>query len=152
MELGMMLYPSLAGVEEEGRMLKKKGEILKKSDEESFEPEYHQIKKMGIKVNKTKITVGEWNYQENQVYLQFMIDNTADFLSERTRRKTKVFYRLSKILKKRTPDQCRSHHQKLQLKYKDDLFSIIGEVHRKIQKSIAQEFVDYQHRLRLESI
>lgn len=81
-----------------------------------------------------------------------MIDNYADFLSEKSRRKTKVFYRLSKILKKRTPDQCRSHHQKLQLKFKDDLCAIIGEVHRKIQKSIAQEYVDYQHRLHLESM
>lgn len=62
-------------------MIKKKGENIKKSDEESFEPEYHQIKKMGFKVNKSKITVGEWNYQENQIYLQFMIDNLADFLT-----------------------------------------------------------------------
>jgi len=76
-----------------------------------------------------------------------MIENINDFLTEKSRRKTKVFFRLSKILKKRTPDQCRSHHQKLQLKYKDDLYSIIGEVHKKIQKSIAQEFVDYQHRM-----
>jgi hypothetical protein len=54
-----------------------------------------------------------------------MLENTEDFLSEKTRRKKKVFYRLSKILKKRTPDQCRSHHQKLQLRYKDDLMAII---------------------------
>jgi hypothetical protein len=93
---------------------------------------------MGFKPSKSKITVGEWNYQENQIYLQFMIENINDFLTEKSRRKTKVFFRLSKILKKRTPDQCRSHHQKLQLKYKDDLYSIIGEVHKKIQKSIAQ--------------
>ena len=93
---------------------------------------------MGFKPSKSKITVGEWNYQENQIYLQFMIENINDFLTEKSRRKTKVFFRLSKILKKRTPDQCRSHHQKLQLKYKDDLYSIIGEVHKKIKKSIAQ--------------
>jgi hypothetical protein len=36
---------------------------------------------MGFKINKSKITVGEWNYQENQIYLQFMIDNLADFLT-----------------------------------------------------------------------
>lgn len=70
-----------------------------------------------------------------------MLENTQDFLSEKSRRKTKVFYRLSKILKKRTPDQCRSHHQKLQLKYKDDLYAIINEVQRKIHTCVIQEFM-----------
>jgi len=67
-----------------------------------------------------------------------MMENTHDFLTEKTRRKTKVFYRLSKIMRKRTPDQCRSHHQKLQLKYDDDLYAIMNEVQRKIQKGIAE--------------
>jgi len=67
-----------------------------------------------------------------------MMENTRDFLTEKTRRKTKVFYRLSKIMRKRTPDQCRSHHQKLQLKYDDDLYAIMNEVQRKIQKGIAE--------------
>jgi hypothetical protein len=76
-----------------------------------------------------------------------MLENTEDFLSEKARRKTKVFYRLSKILKKRTPDQCRSHHQKLQLKYKDDLVAIIGEVQRKIQTCFIQDYMSEQQRL-----
>lgn len=74
-----------------------------------------------------------------------MLENTEDFMSEKTRRKKKVFYRLSKILKKRTPDQCRSHHQKLQLRYKDDLRAIISEVQRKIQTCLVQEFMNSQH-------
>jgi len=53
-----------------------------------------------------------------------------------------VFYRLSKIIKKRTPDQCRSHHQKLQLKYRDDLYSIMNEVQKKIQRCMAEEYVN----------
>lgn len=129
------------------RAARKKGENPRNSEEESFEPEYHQAKKMGYQINKSKFKVGEWSYQENQVYLQFMIDNSLEFRSESARRRSKVFYRLSKILKKRTPDQCRSHHQKLQIKFKDDLHSIVTEVYRKIQKSIAQEYVEYQHRL-----
>lgn len=81
MDLAAKTDLSASKKSEECKALKKKGENIKKSDEESFEPEYHQIKKMGFKVNKSKITVGEWNYQENQIYLQFMIDNLADFLT-----------------------------------------------------------------------
>lgn len=86
-------------------------------------------------LNKRKCKVGEWSYQENQVYLQFMIDNIIEFSTESARRRARVFFRLSKILKRRTPDQCRSHHQKLQIKFKDDLVAIINEVYRKIQKA-----------------
>ena len=71
-----------------------------------------------------------------------MADNYSDFMAERNRRKSKVFFRLSKILKKRTPDQCRSHHQKLQIKFKDDLPTIMNEVYKKIQKSMAEEIVN----------
>lgn len=74
---------------------------------------------------------------ENQIYLKFMMENINDFMTEKARRTTKVFYRLSKILKRRTPDQCRSHHQKLQMKYQDDLNGIMQEVLRKIQRTIA---------------
>ena len=81
MDLAQKTEMSTGNKSEECKILKKKGENMKKSDEESFEPEYHQIKKMGFKVNKSKITVGEWNYQENQIYLQFMIDNLTDFLT-----------------------------------------------------------------------
>lgn len=62
-----------------------------------------------------------------------MLENFHDFNSEYNRRRLKVFLRLSKILKKRTPDQCRSHHQKLQIKFNDDLPSILRELNRKIQ-------------------
>lgn len=73
-------------------------------------------------------------------------------MTEKSRRKTKVFYRLSKVMQKRTPDQCRSHHQKLQLKFHDNLYAIMREVRRKIQKGLAEEFVDEQHRLQTERL
>lgn len=62
-----------------------------------------------------------------------------------------MFFRLSKILKKRTPDQCRSHHQKLQMKYKDDVYAIMGEVQRKINKTIAEEYVSSQIRMQFSN-
>lgn len=52
----------------------------------------------------------------------------------------------------RTPDQCRSHHQKLQIKFKDDLNLIIHEVHTKIQKALAEDFVNEQFRLQKEEV
>jgi plasmid maintenance system antidote protein VapI len=107
------------------------------SEEESFQPEYHQIKKMGLKPSKKKLRVGGWSSKENAVYLEFMRNNISDFTTEKARRTTKVFFRLSKILKKRTPDQCRSHHQKLQMKHKDDIYEIMNEVQIKINKTIA---------------
>lgn len=55
-------------------------------------------------------------------------------MSEAARRKTTVFNRLSKVLRKRTPDQCRSHHQKLQNKFRNDLDAIIDYVAKKIEK------------------
>lgn len=100
-----------------------------------------------MKVNKNKLLTGAWNSRENFIYLKFMVDNTEDFRTETNRRKTKVFFRLSKILKKRTPDQCRSHHQKLQLKYKDDLNAIMKEVQTKVHRAIAEDFVSKQHAL-----
>ncbi len=44
------------------------------------------------------------------------------------RRKNRVFYRISKLLRKRTPDQCRSHHQKLFNKHKGNIDEVIKEI------------------------
>jgi hypothetical protein len=105
-----------------------------------------------LKPSKNKIKTGGWSARENHIYLSFMMQNTQDFMTEKSRRKTKVFYRLSKVMQKRTPDQCRSHHQKLQLKFHDNLYAIMSEVKRKIQKGLAEEFVDEQHRLQTERL
>ena len=68
------------------------------------------------------------------MYLRFLIDNRSDFTSEAERRKKKVFYRLSKILRKRTPDQCRSHHQKLQMKFEEKIDKIIECMKIKLER------------------
>ena len=97
---------------------------------------------MGLKPNKKKLRIGAWTTQENQIYLNFILQNIPDFASEKDRRSSKVFHRLSKILKKRTPDQCRSHHQKLQMKHGDNIQAIIEEIKRKIQKGMAEDLVN----------
>jgi len=34
---------------------------------------------MGLKPNKKKLHIGGWSVQENQMYLDFMLDNMQDF-------------------------------------------------------------------------
>jgi predicted NodU family carbamoyl transferase len=122
---------------------------MESSDSDSFEPEYHQIKKLGLKPNSKKIKSGGWSPYENSLYLRFILKHLQEFETERGRRRNKVFYRLSKILRRRTPDQCRSHHQKLQLKHGENLAAIISEVQRKIQVAALHELSKRQ-RLSLE--
>jgi hypothetical protein len=55
-----------------------------------------------------------------------------------------VFNRLSKELHKRTPDQCRSHHQKLQNRFSNDINRIIDFVQRKIRRRITADGQDFQ--------
>lgn len=77
---------------------------------------------------------GSWSLQENRIYLDFLSKYRRDFSSEEARRKSVVFNRLSKELHKRTPDQCRSHHQKLQNRFHNDIDRIIDFVQRKIKR------------------
>jgi hypothetical protein len=51
----------------------------------------------------------------------------------------KVFNHLSKVLRKRTPDQCRSHHQKLQQRCNDNLEQIIAYVRSRIRAKEADQ-------------
>lgn len=68
-----------------------------------------------------------------------MIDHFETFLNEQIIRKGEVFYSMSNILRKRTPDQCRRHHQRLQLRCHDDLQAILKEVKLKIQAGLTSE-------------
>jgi hypothetical protein len=77
---------------------------------------------------------GSWSLQENRIYLDFLSKYQRDFSSEEARRKSVVFNRLSKELHKRTPDQCRSHHQKLQNRFSNDIDRIVDFVQRKIKR------------------
>lgn len=81
---------------------------------------------------------GSWSLQENRTYLLFLSRYRRDFGSEEARRRSVVFNRLSKELHRRTPDQCRSHHQKLQNRFNNDIDRIIDFVQRKIRRRIAQ--------------
>ena len=81
-----------------------------------------------------RVAIGSWSLEENKIYLNFLENYKKDFESEISRRKSTVFNRLSKALRKRTPDQCRSHHQKLQNRFHNDIEAIINLVKSKISK------------------
>ena len=79
---------------------------------------------------------GSWSLLENRIYLHFLSKYCRDFSSEEARRKSVVFNRLSKELRQRTPDQCRSHHQKLQNRFNNDIDRIVHFVSRKIKRKM----------------
>jgi hypothetical protein len=85
-----------------------------------------------------RVTIGSWGLEENRIYLNFLESYRKDFNNEVSRRKSTVFNRLSKALRKRTPDQCRSHHQKLQNRFQNDIDAIVDFVKSKISKQILE--------------
>lgn len=54
------------------------------------------------------------------------------------RKANKVFLKMSKLVKTRTPDQCRSHHQKI-LKYHHSLQHIILTYKRRFEQQDARK-------------
>lgn len=56
---------------------------------------------------------GKWSDEENFVYLKFLLDNRHIFENKGMRKKSHIFMQMAKRLSKRSPDQCRSHHQKM---------------------------------------
>jgi hypothetical protein len=57
--------------------------------------------------------MGKWNFNEKNYYSQFLDLNYDAIQSKRLRRTKKIFIQMSKFVKTRNPDQCRSHHQKM---------------------------------------
>lgn len=49
------------------------------SESESYEPDFNQYKKVGLPVDRTRMTVGNWNLDENRAYVKFLQDNRKDF-------------------------------------------------------------------------
>lgn len=61
---------------------------------------------------------GRWDVEEHKKYYDFIKTNSNLFLNNDRRRYDKVFMVMSKYVKTRTADQCRTHHQKLLTKFK----------------------------------
>lgn len=70
------------------------------------------------KIRKADRIRGKWTAEENQLYIEFLEENFAHFENADTRRKYQVFRAMAERIPKRDYEQCRSHHQKMERKYK----------------------------------
>ena len=66
----------------------------------------------------------KWTTLENEIYAQALKDLLGEFEEEYLRRTKKVFVLISERIKTKTPDQCRSHHQKM-MKHSKSIKNII---------------------------
>lgn len=62
--------------------------------------------------------MGHWLPNENAAYLTFLEGNINAFVSKGLRRREKVFKSMARAIRSRDPEQCRSHHQKMEKKYR----------------------------------
>jgi hypothetical protein len=69
-----------------------------------------------------------WKLEENVAYMAFLNKNSHLFESNWHQRKSlKINVLMSKIIKTRSPAQCRSHHQKM-MKYHQSIPNIIDHI------------------------
>lgn len=61
---------------------------------------------------------GRWTINENTTYVRFLLSNEVIVSQKRQRRKSKIFKKMSDLVVTRTPEQCRSHHQKMSERYR----------------------------------
>ena len=62
-------------------------------------------------------TIGRWSYEEQIQYILFIGKHSTELENTQNRRSSRIFKLMSTEIPSRKPDQCRSHHQKMQLKY-----------------------------------
>lgn len=62
---------------------------------------------------------GHWNPQEKRKYHWFLEIYHSHFENKHMRRMDKIFKTMADFLGSRAADQCRSHHQKMEKKYKN---------------------------------
>ena len=85
-----------------------------------------------------------WKPEENTGYMCFLVENYQLFLlSNNERRLRKINVLMSETIKTRSPDQCRSHHQKM-MKFHHDIPSIVEYI-RSIRANEAASHSSQQH-------
>lgn len=97
-----------------------------------IEEEKNNVKFYEHKLQKqTERNTFGWSKEENLRYAHFLKENLPLFKTQKKRRSLKVYKLISETVKSRTLIQCKSHHQKMLLKY--------GGNHRIIKKILGQE-------------
>ena len=102
---------------------------------------------------------GKWTREEQRAYIQFIRENMSEMETKLMRKSRKVFLNMSKLVRTRTADQCRSHHQKILLYHKSleeivrfyEQESTVMEEHdfKKQIKTNADESKESQHQQRV---
>ena len=94
--------------------------------------------------------ISRWTPEENVLYLRFLKHNQDKFTGKCPKKFLK-FERMSFEIESKTPDQCRSHHQKMMMRYKSVENIIRGrvpgeesEVENRSEKSFETEFSSEQ--------
>ena len=84
---------------------------IESEDEDSY-GEY-----IANKRNAKKGMTGVWTEEERNRYVLYVSNNLDVFQNSLQRRNRKIFEGMSKRIRTRNPNQCRSHHQKMMIKY-----------------------------------
>ena len=110
----------------------------------SFEESIEQRKQKYIRSkttvckNNRKTNHLQWKIRQEEKFLQFMIKNRNIFEDREERRTKKIFKQMGKFIGSRSPEQCRSHHQKYEQRC--DCFDNI--IHYLTQKIIEDKLLE----------
>ncbi len=79
----------------------------------SFSRKVELLKEKSIVENHHK-----WSTEENIKYVKFLAKNKQKFVGQDKTKRYRIFNKMALHLKTRNATQCRTHHQKMLLKYK----------------------------------
>lgn len=112
------------------------------SSQEAYRPNRNPKKnRLWLKNRKKSIKTSSfnrslWTLAQNTAYKQFLMGNSKLFDQDRQGRKIlKINVMMSRLIKSRSADQCRSHHQKM-MKYHRSIPQIIRHI-EELQRDIA---------------
>lgn len=80
------------------------------------------------KSNKKYPKMSRWTHEENVLYKRFLRQNSRKFTHNCSKKFLK-FEKMSYEIGSKTPNQCRSHHQKMIIKFKTIQNIILGRVY-----------------------
>jgi adenylate kinase family enzyme len=81
---------------------------------------------------------GKWSSREQRLYIQFLQENSLEIETKLSRKANKIFKKMSQVIKTRTADQCRSHHQKI-INYHETVDRIIRYYSNLFQKDSSRD-------------
>lgn len=92
---------------------------LKHKRSKKTKPSDHEGKVRSRKMAEPGKEIGHWNPMEKRRYHWFLEIYHSHFENKHMRRMDKIFKTMADFLGSRAADQCRSHHQKMEKKYKN---------------------------------